>query len=267
MIRLLFIFFNISIKKDLLYAIKNNCKIIQLTSQDTGSYGLDKNTNLGYLLKNICRIEGDYKIRVGMMNPYTLMKNLNLIIDGFNNPKIFKFLHIPVQSGDNTILKKMNRKYTTKDFSFIINKFREKHSELTISTDIIVGFPSETNEQFDNSIKLIKKIQPDIVNITKFSARPLTKAKNIDGRVDTQIVKERSIILTKVCNDISKKNNNKYIGMKFNIIVTKKGKNDTIIGRTDSYKPVVIKNNNKIGETLKVEITNSTSAYLIGMLI
>ena len=96
--------------------MNQGCKEIQITAQDTASYGLDTGDNLGDLLSHICKIEKDFRIRVGMMNPFTTQKNLVSIISAYADPKIYKFLHLPVQSGDNDILKKMNRKYNVEDF-------------------------------------------------------------------------------------------------------------------------------------------------------
>ena len=155
------------ITQDVCSAVKQGCKEIQLTAQDTSSYGLDFESNLGELLPNVSQIKGEYRIRVGMMNPYTVLKNIDSIIEGFDDSKIYKFLHIPVQSGDDDILKKMNRKYTVEDFLEIIKKFREKYPDITISTDVIVGFPTETKQQFQHTIDLLKTIKPDITNITR----------------------------------------------------------------------------------------------------
>ncbi len=255
------------IKKDIYLAIKEGCKEIHLTSQDTSSFGLYSKNNLGILLKNICKIEGEYRIRVGMMNPFTALKNLNSIINGYNNNKIYKFIHLPVQSGDDEILKKMNRKYNISDFFEIINKFRKKFPKITISTDIIVGFPSEKQEQFHKSIDLINKLHPDIVNITRFSARPNTKAKEFPERIKTDIVKNRSRILSKICSKISYENNKSLIGEKYNILTIKIGKNKTTLGRSENYKPVVLKDEIGLGKCIKVEITGFTEKYLIGTII
>jgi threonylcarbamoyladenosine tRNA methylthiotransferase CDKAL1 len=255
------------IAENICSAIKQGCLEIQLTAQDTSSYGLDSGHDLGELLKNISRIEGDFRIRVGMMNPYTCAKNIDSIIDGFNDPKIYKFLHIPVQSGDNNILEKMNRKYKVEDFISIIKKFRDKYKDLTISTDIIVGFPTETNEQFQHSINLLKMIKPDVTNITKYSARPYTKAKVMKGRINTEIVKERSRKLSIICDEISKENNLKYIGKKFTVLVTEKGKKNTYFGRTINYKPIVLKNKTEIGKVFQVEIIEAESTFLLGSII
>ena len=202
-----------------------------------------------------------------MMSPYTALKNLDSIIKGFDHPNIYKFLHLPVQSGDNDILKNMNRKYTIDDFLEIIKKFRKKFPDITISTDVIVGFPTETHEQFQNTVDLLKTVKPDITNITRYSARPYTKAKTMKGRVRTEVVKERSKILTELCSKISKENNLTHVGKKYTVIVTEKGKNKTFVGRAENYKPVVIKEKVEIGEFILVEVTKAASTYLFGSII
>jgi len=255
------------IVQDVCSALRQGCKEIQLTAQDTGSYGLDLDHNLGELLTSVCKVKGKYRIRVGMMNPYIVLKNFDSILQVFDDKKIYKFLHIPVQSGDNDILKKMNRKYTVDDFLGIIKKFREKYIDLTISTDIIVGFPTETDEQFQHTIDLLKTVKPDITNITRYSARPFTKAKVMEGRIRTEIAKERSKFLTKLCNKLSKENNLNHIGKNYTILITEKGKNNTVIGRTENYKPVVIREKVEIGKITSVIITDAAPTYLFGRLI
>ncbi len=252
---------------DVRYALNQNCKEIQLTAQDTASYGLDIGSNLGDLLTNACRVNGNYRIRIGMMNPYTVQLNLKSIIDGFKDSKIYKFLHLPVQSGDNDILSLMGRKYTVDDFIRIVSEFKDKYPNLTLSTDIIVGFPNETNEQFNRSLDLLKIIKPDIVNVTRYSARPLTKAKGMKGRVSTKVAKERSKSLTELCNKISINKNSEHVGQKYTVLVTKKGKNNTFVGRAENYKPVVINNIVEIGEFINVEIVDFDSIHLFGKLI
>jgi len=255
------------IVQDICSAIRYGCKEIQLTAQDTSAYGLDNGHNLGELLKNVGNIKGQYRVRVGMMNPYTCLKNINSIVNGFKFSKIYKFLHLPVQSGDNEILEKMNRKYSVEDFLKIINSFRKTYQDITISTDIIVGFPTETNDQFQNTVDLLKTVKPDITNITRFSARPYTKAKTLKGRIKTDVVKERSKYLTDLCSRISKHNNKSHIGKKYNVLITEKGKNNTFVGRAGNYKPVVVREKVEIGEIKKVEITEAAPTFLVGSII
>ena len=253
--------------KDVKSALDQGCKEIQLTAQDTASYGLDSGYELGELLEKVCDFQDDFFVRVGMMNPFTAMKNDNSIIKAYKNPKIYKFLHLPVQSGDNIILEKMNRKYTVEDFLSIVKKFRNEFPEITISTDIIVGFPTETDNQFLHSVDLLKKVEPDITNITRFSARPNTAAKKLNGRVPTEIVKQRSVVLTDICKKISKKKNKKLVGKNFKVLVTKTREDKTHTGRTENYKPVLIREDVKIGDIVDMKITGASSTHLYGKLI
>jgi len=255
------------IKKDIKESISQGCKEIQLTAQDTSSYGLDSNSNLGELIQNLNDIEEEIRIRIGMMNPYTFLKNQESIVKGYKNSKIYKFAHLPVQSGDNEILSNMNRKYTVEEFKNAVKIFRKNYPEITIATDIIVGFPTETDEQFQHTIDLLKKIKPDITNITRFSARPFTLAKFMKGRIITEIVKERSKILSELCSKISEENNIKHVGKKYNILITKKGKNNTFVGRSENYKPVVIDENVSIGQSFPVKIKKAASTFLVGSII
>ena len=255
------------IKQNIFSAIKQGCKEIQLTAQDTSSYGLDSGNNLGELLLNINNIKGKYRVRVGMMNPFTLKKNIYSIIKGYQDSKIYKFIHIPAQSGDNEILKMMNRKYSVDEFLEIINIFRKNYPNITISTDVIVGFPTETDTQFQNTVDLIKRVKPDITNITRFSARPYTKAKTMKGRIKTEIVKNRSKILTEICNKNSMKKNSTHVGKKYIALITEEGKNNTTVGRTENYKPIVLNKKIDIGTFVPVVVTDAESTYLVGSII
>jgi tRNA A37 methylthiotransferase MiaB len=161
----------------------------------------------------------------------------------------------------------MNRKYKIDECKNIINQFRNKYPDITISTDIIVGFPSETEKQFQNTIKYIEKIRPDIVNVTRFSNRPHTEAKNMHDKVKTEIMKERSKKLSNICSRISAEKNKELIGKKYSVLITEKGKNNTTVGRTENYKPVVINENIPLGKSVSVVIERATSTYLVGRLI
>jgi len=255
------------IKDEVINAIKMGCREIQLTSQDTASYGLEQNYTLGDLLLSLSDIKGRYKIRVGMMNPHTLMNDFDKIIKGYENSKIYKFLHLPVQSGDNEVLEKMNRKYRIDDFIRIVKNFKDKFADSTISTDIIVGFPSESEEQFENTVKILNKVKPDITNITRYSARPYTEAKKLKGRIKTEIVKQRSTKLTELCKKISYERNKRLIGKEYKVMIIKHAKNNSSFGRADNYKPVVIDKKIKISKIVNVKIDDASSNYLVGSII
>lgn len=175
-------------------AVKNGCKELWITSQDNSCYGKDIDTSLPELLKEICKIEGKFSVRVGMMNPFHLKEILDEMIHVYQNEKILKFLHLPVQSGSDRILKLMNREYAVKDFIEVVEKFRKEILDLFLSTDVIVGFPGETEEDFQKTVELMKKIKPNKINISKFGARPMTEAAKMK-QLDNKIINERSKLL------------------------------------------------------------------------
>lgn len=252
---------------DVRSALSQGCKEIQLTAQDTASYGRDIGTDLGALLKQVCSLDESFRIRVGMMNPVTLKENLMSILSAYQHEKIYKFLHVPVQSGDDDILDKMKRGYTAKEFILLVERFRKAFPALVLSTDVIIGFPTETEEQFDRTIQLLKLVEADIVNITRFSARPHTAAKKIQGRIPTHIVKDRSKRASELCSELSLKKNQRHIGNIYNVLVTEKGKHSTFTGRAENYKQVVVRDPVTIGECVQVEIVDAAPTYLVGKLI
>jgi threonylcarbamoyladenosine tRNA methylthiotransferase CDKAL1 len=252
---------------DVCSALKQGCTEIQLTAQDTASYGLDTGTDLGALLNRISTLDGAFRIRIGMMNPTTAQKNRHSIISGYQHPNIYKFLHLPVQSGDDTILQKMNRGYTVKQFIDLVHHFRTSIPTLTLSTDVIIGFPSETDEQFNYTMQLLQKIRPDVINITRFSARPLTTAKKMNGRVPTDVVKVRSRQATEICSKLSLEKNKEHLRKTYPVLVTEQGKKKTVTARTDSYKQVVLTEPVPLGSFVHVKIIDATATYLVGKLI
>ena len=244
-------------------ALKEGCKEIWLTSQDCGCYGLDIGTNLAELLESVVKIAGKFRVRVGMMNPSYAKRILSELIRAFESPKIYKFVHIPVQSGSDRILNKMRRGYTVKDFEKIVKTFRSHFPDLTLSTDIIVGFPGETEKDFEKTVKLIERIRPDVVNISKFGPRPGTEAscmKPLGGKA----VKRRSKELSELTGKLALENNRRWVSKECEILVTEKGKRiSQFIGRNESYKPVVIESKKNImGKFLRVRISGFGSTYL-----
>lgn len=247
------------------FYIEKGFKEIRLTAQDTGVYGLDKGTKLPQLLKKIGNIRGDFRVRVGMMNPNSAYKILSELIEAYKDEKIYKFLHIPIQSGDDNVLRDMGREGGTKEFVEIIEKFRKNFPESVIATDIIVGFPSESERAFLNSMELIKEIQPDIVNISKFGARPKTPAYKLKP-LPPSIIKQRSIKMSKLCREIGLEKNRRLIGKKFPVLLLERS-GISMIGRANSYKSVIIKGDGiSLGRFINVEIASATPYYLKGSL-
>jgi len=254
--------------KEVKEAIEEGCKEIWLTSQDCGCYGLDIGTNLAELVERIINIEGDFSIRMGMMNPTHIKPFIEKLSELYQNPKIYKFAHIPVQSGSDKILKAMKRGYSVKEFERIVKILRKNIPDITISTDIIVGFPGETENDFEKTLKFLKKVEPDIINLSKFEPRPKTEAAKMK-QVDKKIVKKRSKKIAEIIRKISERKNRKWIGKECEIVVTEKGKKgQQFVGRNEYYKPVIIESKDDIlGEKIKVKIIEAGQSHLLGEIL
>ncbi|MFQ6050123.1 MAG: tRNA (N(6)-L-threonylcarbamoyladenosine(37)-C(2))-methylthiotransferase [Candidatus Hydrothermarchaeota archaeon] len=244
--------------------VEKGRKEILLTALDTAAYGQDLGLNLADLLYEIDKIDGEFWVRVGMMNPSHALDFTDELVNAFKSEKIYKFLHLPVQSGDDDILEKMNRNYTVDDFKYIVNRFRKEIPYLTLSTDVIVGFPTETEEQFQNTYKLIEKIEPDVLNITRFSPRPFTEASRMK-QIPDWIKKNRSRKINELRSRISLEKNKRWIGKRLKVLISEKGKKDDFIARTFSYKPVIVSKDGKmLNEFIEVDITGAKENYLLG---
>lgn len=254
-------------KKDIIKqvkeAVKEGVKEIWLTAQDTGCYGEDIGGTLPGLLKEILKIEDNFLVRLGMCNPEHLLKYSDELIEIFKHPKMFKFLHVPMQSGNNEILKAMKRNYTKEQFEELVLKFRKEIPLLTVSTDVICGFPGESYAQFIETVFLIKKIKPDVLNISKFWARPKTKAMFMK-KVPGDEIKKRSTYMKSVFDWISFERNKLWEGKTCGIIIDEIGKEDSFIGRNLYYKPVIVFGDYKMGQKIKVKIENVTKYDLRG---
>jgi len=242
--------------------ISEGCKEIWLTSTDNGCYGFDINTDLPSLIDSVVEIPHDFKVRVGMMNPMYLARIKDNLIKSFDSEKVYKFLHVPVQSGSNKVLNDMKRGHTAETFRDIVRKVRDRFSEFTISTDVIVGFPSETLEDFEKTVKLLKETKPDVVNFSKYSARPGTEAAEWE-QIDVSEVKKRSRFIFDLVNQIALENNQKWIGWKGEVLFDEKT-DERVKGRNFAYKSIFIDESVKLGQKHLVEITDVTKHSLVG---
>ena len=242
--------------------VGDGCKEIWLTSTDNGCYGFDIGTDLPSLVNAVTEIPQDFKIRIGMMNPMYMPRIKENLIRSYANDKVYKFLHIPVQSGSDRVLHEMKRGHTSSTYKEIIKKAKEKFTQFTISTDIIVGFPSETEEDFEKTIELIKKTRPDVVNLSKYSARGGTDAAKWE-QIPPSEIKRRSKIVFELINQISLENNQEWIGWKGRVLFNERT-DDGVKGRNFAYKPVFVKEDVQIGQELVVEITDVSMHSLYG---
>ena len=227
-------------------AVAMGAKEIQLTSQDTACYGFDfeksennRTENLAALLQSICAIPGRFRVRIGMGNPehfWRIRKELAKAI--CSSDKIYRFLHIPVQSGSDLVLKAMNRGYTAKDYAKLSEFFHQKILGLTIETDVIVGFPTETQKDFEDTLKLMEKTGPQITNISKYSPRPKTVAAG-RKQIDRKTINSRSAKMNALCRKIALEENAKLVGKTYDVLVTEKEESG-FKARTVNYKTVVL---------------------------
>ncbi len=247
------------------HEIRDGCKEIWLTSTDNGCYGFDIGTDLPELINAVTEISGDFMIRVGMMNPMYMPRIKESLMDSYDNDKVFKFLHVPVQAGNDRVLHEMRRGHTAETFRDVVKNIRKRFPQFTISTDIIVGFPTESVQEFEDTIKLLDETRPDIVNLSRYSQRPGTMAAKWE-QVDVHEVKRRSKAVTDLINKISLENNQGWIGWKGKVLFDEKT-TDGVRGRNFAYKPIFADQGVEIGSSHTVKVTRATTHSLIGKII
>jgi tRNA-2-methylthio-N6-dimethylallyladenosine synthase len=268
--------------KEVKSLIKKGFLEIILLGQNVNSYHQNIKTlrhknkaiNFPKLLQMIDNFSENFWLTFLTSHPKDLSDELIKVMA--QSKKIIKYLHLPVQSGDNEILKKMNRHYTVQDYKNLIKKIRKKIPGITISTDIIVGFPGETKKQFKNTARLLKKIKFDQVYIAQYSPRAGTKAALIKDDVSKEEKYQREKTLNKILEKTALKNNKKLIGQTLEILV-KNCKNNQYYGQTKNFKNVKInleKSNKaesffpqpKIGQFVKAKIIKATPWGLEGII-
>jgi MiaB-like tRNA modifying enzyme len=245
------------------------------TGQDVACYGLDINVNVVDLLKKTCGVSefGEFWVRLGMMTPNLLLAFLD-DLSGFLSKqngvgRVFEFLHVPLQSGDDEVLRLMNRRYTVTDFEHIIATFRRVLPWVTVATDVIVGFPGEDEEAFRNTVGVIRAVKPDVVNVSKFFARPNTRAEKMKGKVRVEEMKCRSEELAALVRQISLDKNKAWVGWSGRVLVDEKGKKQgSWVGRNLAYKPVVVHGaEDLLGKVLNVHVVDAFQSHLLGEIV
>jgi len=236
-----------------------------LTAQDAACYGKDLGTDLAQLLEAVCEINGDFRVRVGMMTPNMAMSIIEDLSHAFRHTKIFKFLHLPIQSGDNKVLRKMRRFYSVDNFREIVKKFRVSFSESTLATDVICGFPGEDREAFERTLNLLREVKPDVVNVSKFFVRPRTRAAQMqEDFVPLSEIKMRSAEAGALAKKVAHERNKLWIGWKGEILINEVGKiSGSWVGRNSGYRPVTVDSSDDLlGKTLTVRVTEAFPTYL-----
>ncbi len=247
--------------------VKQGYKYITLLGQNVNSYGNDfedKSINFSFLLKKICEIKGDFKIKFMTSHPKDLSEDVIKTIA--SNDKICKVIHLPIQSGSNKILRLMNRKYTKEHYLTLIDLIRKYIPDAYISTDIIVGFPGETEEDFMETYNLVNQVKYDGVFAFMFSKRSGTVAEKMENQIDEETKKTRIHKLLELTKSITKQKNENSIGKTFNVIAIEKSEKG-FLTMSDSGKTIIVNDELEINKFYNVEITKFAYNKLFGKLV
>lgn len=241
-------------------AIENGACEIQLTAQDTAAFGRDSGEKLSDLIKEVANLDGDFRVRVGMMHPKNILNDVDEIIEAMKHPKVYDFIHLPVQSGSDKVLSEMRRGHNISQYKEIVSKFKNEIPGIALAVDIIVGYPTETDEDFNETVKLLNEIKPSLIHLSKYQHRIGAISSSLD-EIPREIMKERSKFLSQIKSEITEEENKELVGSIQNVLVVEKGSKGGFIAKTNSYIPVIV-DDVELGTFVDVKITEATSTYL-----
>ncbi len=245
-------------------AIKNNSREIFLLGQNVNSY--QGEVSFAELLKEINKIRGDFWIKFATSHPKDFSDDIIATIK--KSKKMAKYIHLPLQSGDNNILEKMNRKYTVEYYKDIIDTIKTEIPDITITTDIIVGFPGETEKHFHNTAKIFHELKFDMAYIARYSQRPQTAAEKLKDNVSDCEKKRREKVLSEILKKVKLEKNKTKVGNIFNVLVFGKNKNNLLIGKTEGGETIIFEGPKKlINNFVRIKITDYSSWGLKGKII
>ena len=254
-------------------AIAEGVSEIWLSSEDTGAYGIDLGTDITRLLKDITAVlptDGSCMLRLGMTNPPYILSHLDAVAEAMHHPSVYAFLHIPVQAGSDAVLDRMKREYVVAEFEQVADTLLKKVPGITIATDIICGFPGETEADWAATMELCRKYEFIELHLSQFYPRPGTPAARMK-RVDTKEVKRRSRELTKYIE--SYRPHDHLVGTTQRVWVTYVAKDKvSLVGHTKSYVQVLLpggEENKKrlMGKSAEVKIATAHRWYITGELL
>ena len=249
---------------------KEGYKEITLLGQNVNSYkGNDKIKNFADLLNEVCKIDGIERVKFISPHPKDFTDD---VIDAIaNNDKIARLVHLPLQSGNTKVLKEMNRNYSKEQYLTLVDKMKAKIPNIEFSTDIIVGFPGETDEEFEDTLDVARKVNFEQIFMFIYSVREGTIAARRDDQVPENIKHQRFDKLKELYDSKVDENNEKYINTIQKLLVEGDSKNDpnTLTGRTDTNKVVIFDKKEGIntGDIVSIKITEAHKWYLKGEIV
>ena len=232
--------------------VDSGYKEIVLTGIHTGNYGVDLNIKFSYLLEEILKIPNLKRLRISSIEITELDEKFLKLLE---NRILCNHLHIPLQSGSNKILKLMNRKYTKEEFLEYVKKIRKIRPDIALTTDVIVGFPNETDDDFQESMEFIKKINFAKIHVFPYSKRDGTKAARMTGQINGSIKKERSKELLRVSKNLENKYYKSNIGKKEQVLIEKQ-ENGLAFGHTSNYLYLKLNGSYKKNNIYEVVVTS-----------
>ena len=243
------------------------CREVWLTSTDNGCYGLDIGSDLPELVGAVSSVPGRFRVRVGMTNPMYMPRILGGLLDACASEKVYRFMHLPVQSGSAAVLSAMRRANTAAAFAGAAAAFRKRFGRFTVATDVIVGFPGETDRDFEETMGLLRESRPEIVNVSRYSARPGTDAAGME-QVDVGTVRRRSRAASELAASISREANAERVGAVCEALFVERTDDGGLKGRDDRYRPVYVGAGSgaEPGQVRAVRVTGSTDHGLSGEL-
>lgn len=256
--------------EDIRKYVEKGYKEIMLLGQNVNSYGKDfKNgDNFAKLLEEICKLEGDFLVRFTSPHPRDFTDDVIEVIA--KNPKIARALHLPLQAGSSNVLKLMNRGYTKEEYIVLAKKIKDRIPDAYLTTDIIVAFPGETEEEFQDTLDVVRQVRFGTAFMFMYSPREGTRAATMDGQLSEEVKKDRLHRLMDVQNEISKEISEEYFGKIERVLVegpSRKNK-DVLSGRNSGGKLVLLKGDESlIGEFVDVKIIDSKTWTLFGEIV
>lgn len=245
--------------------VESGVKEVTLLGQNINAYGRDNGADLVSLLTEVNNIQGLYRIRFITSHPRDIKQELFWTVK--NLDKVMEYIHLPLQAGSDKILELMNRRYTVSQYMDIVRKMREIIPDVSIGTDLIVGFPGETERDFKETLKITEEMQFDMAYMYKYSPRPGTRAFGMSGAIKEDIIRERHKVLLKLQEKISLRKNQAFIGKKVEVLVEGRSKRNIqkLSGRDRGNRIVVFEGSDDlIGHIVNVNITGATSLTLYG---
>lgn len=246
-------------------AVAEGVRELWVTAQDTGAYGKDCNYPLPRLLGQLCELEGDFRIRLGMSSPIWIWEDLKDYLEALAHPRMFRFLHVPVQSGSDCVLKAMKRGNTAAQFIAICDAFHERFPEGLLMTDVIVGFPGEGERDFAQTLELLERSRPAAINRSKFSARPGTAAAKMKA-LASNVVSERSLRLNETALRLARSFNEPLLGRRERVLTGEIMRNGAMMAHNDAYRPVILPETLPLGSWVEVEYAEMGDYHLKGRL-